>query len=179
MRFFLGSFLLFLFISQTPADELEDTVLYGEDSIDLRAETSVSGGNLFSGGDLQVGIGGEITGDVYVYETLTLSDASLITGDVFVGIEAILNGSASITGDLTEGVVDFPEVSIPSYESVPGARNFTIRASQTRILREGSFNNISVADGATLILAGGTYQINRLILSSTSTVVVNAPSILI
>lgn len=181
MHFFFGFLFIFLiiFISQTPADELEDTVLYGEDSIDLRAETLVSGGNLFSGGDLQVGVGGEITGDVYVYETLTLSDASLITGDAFVGIEAILTGSASITGTLTEGVIDFPEVSIPSYESVPGARNFTVRASQTRFLREGSFNNVTVADGATLVLTGGTYQVNRLILSSTSTVIVNAPSTLI
>jgi hypothetical protein len=86
----------------------------------------------------------------------------------------LLNRKGTVLGTRTSPMA-VPFTTLPAFPTVtPGTQNVTVARNTTITLGAGSYGSVRVGAGATLVLAGGMYQMLSLDLSRSATVIFRA-----
>lgn len=115
-----------------------------------------------------------------------LSPSSRVVGDtvalrsnakVFnVYYNELINKKGVIQGTKTTPL-NLPALTLPALPSItPGTQDIELKNKQTLTLAPGSYGNITVKEGGTLILTGGVYHVNTLDIRGKTDILFRAPS---
>lgn len=132
-------------------------------------------GNIDSQSDVDIGAGGDITGDIASRADVYLRAHSLVGGDVYANGEVTVSGSATISGTITEGadLPPLPPLTPLAPTLVAGGKDITIEQRAALALEPGSYGNLLVKKGGVLSLKYGWYKFESITIEQDASVKIN------
>jgi DNA-binding beta-propeller fold protein YncE len=147
--------------------DLATYALFGGDKLKLGGRVQVVAGDV--GGNDNVGIGGRATLAAPVRvagDSLKIGKNAVIAGDIF--FNQLRAQGASLLGGINQGLV-LPLIDLPPPPLVsPSAVSISLVRGEVRLLNPGSYGSVNVPAGATLVLVGGTYHMETLLVRGSS-----------
>ena len=175
-----------------PPSKLATFVAFSQDGTWLRNNVKVVSGSI-GANDRRVDRHGEADDDndrddatVRIGENSKMLDAnSQVVGNVVVllnkasvyNVTSNVLFSRGLIHGTTTNTVAMPYLSLPSFPtSVPGTVAVDVKKGKTQTLAAGAYGKVHVAQGATLVLTGGLYQMLSLDVDEQATVLFRGPS---
>ncbi len=157
-----------------PAGDLGAYVLLGIESVSVDDRAFLGAGHVGanqSSGVVRFGRFGFVLESV-VADTTRLGQGTsvfdLFTNDLQSPLEEIVIRATGPTGFTPPILAALPP--LPAF--APGTADLTVRSGTVVVLSPGAFRDLRVARGGTLVLSGGTYELNSLITGRLSKVLV-------
>jgi hypothetical protein len=135
-----------------------------------------AGAGVFNSGGGQTRVGFDAhSGGILSVGPVQVSDRAVVSGPVISAGALDVSASASVAGARTA----FAQVALPPIPALPAfpaatGGNVTINANNRRTLAAGSFGNVAVTSGGTLILGAGDFFFQNLTLNAAATIRVTA-----
>jgi len=149
----------------------EDFVLFATQDLKLEQEVQVSSGNLGSNNTISIEKEALITGNLFANK-ITVDKDTQINGNATFN-QLTIKKDAEILGSQTTQVT-LPIAAVPPLAPFnTGIITITIEG-EDNTLDAGIFKSITLQQGSTLTLTGGTYTMNTLVLKEGSTLIYNA-----
>jgi len=145
-----------------------DLALYSSGDITAGAGSTVYAASIHS--KQNVTFAGVLYGNLYSNGSVTVKSTAHIYSDLLTSVSQTVENGAIIDGN-RKNCVALPSFSIPVKTVTTGSSNITV--SGTTTLSAGSYYNVTVGSNAILYLNSGTYNFNKLKLSSSAKVLVN------
>ncbi|MDD5613661.1 MAG: hypothetical protein PHQ54_01155 [Candidatus Omnitrophica bacterium] len=153
-----------IYFKGSPAMNLENFAIIGIESVTIGSNLSVSSGAIgayLDGGSVTVGDNASFSGSI-IGDSITLGNNAQVTGNIYYNTQLTTGTGFVHSGDeVTPCTVPFSGLpEFPDFEA--GADDISIDSNATYTLEPGSYRNISIGNNSTLIITGGTYNINNL-----------------
>lgn len=143
----------------TSAD-LDSYTLFGKDSVILKDRMNASGGNIGSGGKLEIGIN-STTHNLFAGGNVYLKDRANIKGDVTCKGKVTYGSLVTVTGTVKTGT-SVPVPVIPSRTVTIGSTIKTVNPGDSISLAPGKYKSLTVYANAKVRFSSGIYQFSRL-----------------
>ena len=156
-------------------NNLDQFVIFAQEEIKLEQGVQVSSGDLGSNGKIDIEKDAIINGNLFA-DKITLDKNTIISGSVsFNKLET--KKESQILGTQTKPV-SLPIANLPEIpEFLIGTQDFKFEG-KNNTLPAGNYRNVTLEKNSKLILAGGTYNINKLELKENSDLIFSAPTTL-
>lgn len=154
---------------------LSDFVLFASEEINLDKETQISSGDLGSNKEISIDKDVIVSGNLFA-DKITLDKNIQINGNVSYN-KLKTQKEAQILGQKTSPI-SLPVANLPEIPDFPvGAQDFKFEG-QDNILAPGDYRDITLEKNSRLVLSGGLYNLRKLELKDSSTLIFNAPTTL-
>lgn len=166
----LGAIALFAlnFSSQPLFDSTDTFVLFAEEEVMLAQDVQVSSGDIGSNNTLDIQKDALISGNLFA-DRITTDKGSIINGNATFNALKQKKG-AEVLG-ATTSPVQFPIADIPDIpDFTPGTQDFTF-SGDGNTLPQGDYRNITLTKDSTLTLTGGIYNITKLDMRESATLI--------
>jgi cytoskeletal protein CcmA (bactofilin family) len=132
-------------------------------------------GNIDSQGNVDIGIRGDVAGDIASRADVYLRAHSLVRGDVYANGNVTVSGSATISGTITEGadLPPVPPITPLNKTLAAGGKHITIEQRSALALEPGSYGNLLVKKGGVLSLKYGWYKFESITIEQDASVKIN------
>jgi len=155
--------------------DLDQFVLFTEEEMTFEQDVQISSGDLGANGKLDIQKEVIISGDLFA-DRITIDKKTTINGNASYN-ELDIKKDAQILGTQTKPV-QLPIIQLPDVPAFQvGTQDFKFQG-QDNTLPSGSYKDVILEKDSKLILAGGTYNLNKLELKENSTLIFNAPTTL-
>lgn len=149
-------------------ENLDDFVLFAQEEVKLEQDVQISSGDIGSNKNIDIQKDSLLNGNLFANE-ITLDKNTQINGNISFN-ELKTKKDTQILGTQTDSV-SLPIANIPSIPDFnPGTQDFKFKG-QDNTLPNGNYQNITLEKDSRLVLIGGIYNISKLELKESSTLV--------
>ncbi len=156
-------------ITITPTS-ISQFVIYSHDDLTINSKVSINGvigtnSGITLADIVSSGWKSTVNGDIWANGTVTSNAEAELNGDIYAPGGISLGWAGNHTGEF-HADISVPFITIPSKTIPVSEDNITIGFQEERLLVPGSYGDIIMSDGSSLILSAGVYNLNTLLLNS-------------
>jgi len=155
-------------------DTTDDFVLFAQTEVKLEQGVQVSSGDIGSNNKLTVGKAALLTSNLFA-DRITLDKGTVVNGNA--SFNAFQTKKDTQVGATTTPV-SIPIADLPGVPSFQTGTQDLIFRGENNTLNAGSFDAITLEKNSRLLLTGGTYNITKLTLKESATIIFAATTIL-
>ncbi len=153
--------------SATVSLALSDFAVWSVDETVLSDRVTVTGA-VGSANIVKLGVNAAVTGDVVAGKGgCDLRNGAVVDGNLTTSGKLKPETTASVTGTVSE-LATVPALTLPAITVSAGTTQVIVDAGLTVKLPPGSYSEVRVNTGGSLVLTSGTYQVGRFILGASS-----------
>ncbi len=153
--------------SATVSLALSDFAVWSVDETVLSDRVTVTGA-VGSANIVKLGVNAAVTGDVVAGKGgCDLRNGAVVDGNLTTSGKLKPENTASVTGTVSE-LATVPALTLPASAVSAGTTQVIVDAGLTVKLPPGSYSEVRVNAGGSLVLTSGTYQVGRFILGASS-----------